>query len=462
MAKDLKEKFCSFSPTDYRYSVEDLKSYLTEEAFIKYKTKVEAALVKVLAKQGFISWEVAEEIIQAAERITAEEVYEEERRVRHDIRALVNCIRNKVSERAKPYVHLFATSCDIVDTANCLRYKDAIHNVILPDMIELEKTWMELALRHKDTLQIGRTHGQHAEPITFGFAIVLYVDRWGNRILRLKEVTHNLVGKFSGAVGAYNASSLGFFADPEEFEREVLSELGLEPANISTQILPPEPMVDFFHTIISSFGVLANFADDMRHLQRSEIAEIGEEFKDEQVGSSTMPHKRNPINFENIKSMWKTFMPKMVTIYMDQISEHQRDLTNSCSQRYLPELLVAFTSSMRRMIKVSKRIKVEESNMQRNFKMSKDKIAAEPLYILLASLGYPNAHEYVRRLVFESFKKRKPLSEIVMEEEALKPYLEKFTDLQKGIILDPSRYIGIAPKKVKKIIDLWEERLKDT
>ena len=461
MGQDLKGKFDSFSPTDYRYAVGDLKPYLTEEAFIKYKAKVEAALVEVLAKRGIISWEIANEIIQATEAITVEEVYEEEKKIKHDIRALVNCVRNRVSDKAKPYVHLSATSYDIVDTANALRYKDATYKVILPDMIELEKIWIELAKRYKDTLQIGRTHGQHAEPITFGFAIAQYVNRWGDRFLRLKEATENLVGKFSGAVGAYNASSL-FFDDPDEFEKEILSELGLKPADITTQILPPEPTVDFCHAIISSFGVLANFADDMRHLQRSEIAEVGEEFEEKQVGSSTMPQKRNPINFENVKSMWKTFMSRMITTYMDQISEHQRDLTNSCSQRYLPELLVGFSSSIRRMIKVSSKLQVDRANMLKNFIISGDKIAAEPLYILLASLGHPDAHEYMRRKIFESFESDLSLYKLIMGDENLKPYLEKFTDLQKEIISNPSKYTGIASKKVEKIVKLWKKELEKT
>lgn len=458
MSQDSKEKFDSFSPTDYRYSVEDLKSYLTEETFVEYKAKVEAALVKVLAKRGFISSEIAEEIVQASEKVTAEEVYKEEKRIKHDIRALANCIKNKVSDKAKPYVHLFATSYDIVDTANALRYKDATFKVILPDMIELEKIWIELAIKHKDTLQIGRTHGQHAEPITFGFAIALYVDRWGDRILKLKEAAQNLVGKFSGAVGAYNASSL-FFDNPEEFENAVLLELGLKPASISTQIVPPEPVTDFGHAIVSSFGVLANFADDMRHLQRSEIAEVGEEFKDKQVGSSTMPHKRNPINFENVKSMWKAFVPRMITVYMDQISEHQRDLTNSCSQRYLPELLVGFSSSIRRMIKVSSKLQVGKTNMLKNFKMSEGKMVAEPLYILLASLGHPDAHEYVRRKTFESFEANKSLHDMAMEDENLKPYLEKFTPSQREVISNPSKYTGIASKKVTRVIQFWQRKL---
>lgn len=432
-----------FSPTDYRYSVDDLRPYLSEEAYIRYKLKVECALAKVICK----SKQIAREIIKAADSITAEEVYKEEKRVRHDIRALVNCIRNKVSKKARPYVHLCATSYDIVDTANVLRYKDAAVKVILPDMVRLERIWIDLARRYKDILQIGRTHGQHAEPITFGFAIAQYVDRWGGRILKLREAVENLVGKFSGAVGAYNSSSL-FFDNPEEFEKSVLAELGLKPANISTQIVPPEPIADFYHAVISGFGVLANFSDDMRHLQRSEIGEVGEFFESKQVGSSTMPHKRNPINFENVKSMWKLFMPRMVTVYMDQISEHQRDLTNSCSQRYLPEILVGFTGSVRRLINICGRLQVDKENMQKNFRMSKDLIIAEPLYILLAAQGHPDAHECVRKLTMGSLK-----------DKSLKPYLDKFTPSQRKILKDPAKYIGIASKKAEKIIRYWDKQL---
>jgi len=458
MEQNLKEKFDNFSPTDYRYFVEDLKPYLTERAFIKYKARVETALVKVLAKFKIISREIAREIIQAADSITAEEVYEEEKRIKHDIRALVNCIRNRVSLKARPYIHFLATSYDIVDTANALRYKDASLKVIIPEMIRLEKTWMSLAERYKDVVQIGRTHGQHAEPITFGFALAQYVNRWGNRILKLKEATNNLVGKFSGAVGAYNASSL-FFNNPEEFERAVLSEVGLNPANISTQILPPEPVVDFYHAIISSFGVLANFCDDMRNLQRSEIAEVGEEFEEEQVGSSTMPQKKNPLNFENVKSMWKVFMSRMITVYCDQISEHQRDLTNSCSQRYLPEVLVGFTAGVRRMAKVSSKLQIDKTNMEKNLRMSEGLIVAEPLYILLAFQGYSDAHEYMRKLSMRSLKDNQSLIEMIKKDKNLKPYLEKLTASQKEIIENPSKYTGIASKKVEVINKLWWRKL---
>jgi adenylosuccinate lyase len=452
--------FSLFSPTDYRYSIKALEPYLSEEAFINYQAKVEGALAKTLAKHGVCSRKVAEEIAQAATKVTAKEVYEEESRIKHDVRALVNMIRKRVSDEAKPFVHVTATSMDIKDTANALRYRDATEKIILPDMVALEKTWINLARKEKNTVQIGRTHGQHAEPITFGFAIAQYVNRWGNRILKVKESSDNLVGKFSGAVGAYNASRL-FFDDPEKFEREVLGELGLKPAEVSTQIVPPEPVTDFIHSIVSGFGVLANFARDMRNLQRSEVGEVGEPFEEEQVGSSAMPQKRNPINFENVESMWKKFMPHMVTMYMDQISEHQRDLTGSCSQRYTPELLVAFDSTVRRMNKVSQRLRVDEKNMQRNFELNKDKMIAEPLYSLLAFYGHPNAHEHIRKLTMESYRTGKPLTEIVQADKELKPYIKKFTKTQMEIIIDPTKYIGIAIEKTEKIAALWEKRLKE-
>jgi adenylosuccinate lyase len=293
-------------------------------------------------------------------------------------------------------------------------------------MLELEKAFIDLALREKATIQIGRTHGQHAEPITFGFAVAQYVSRWGKRIIKLRDSANSLEAKFSGAVGAYNASSL-FFTNPEAFETDVLHILGLESAEISTQIIPPEPTTDFIHAITSSFGVLANFARDMRNLQREEIAEVGEPYGSEQVGSSTMPQKRNPINFENVESAWKKTMPQMITVYMDQISEHQRDLTNSLSQRYLPELIVVFDSSVKRMIRITNELRVDKAAMEHNFNMNKDKIIAEPLYILLAYNGHPDAHEYVRQLTDISYRTGRPLNEIVSSDEGLKPYLKKLT-----------------------------------
>ena len=457
--------FDAISPLDFRYYARNekifqkLQPYLSENAMIRHMAKVEAALTNTLAKKGICSKKIAEEVEKACKKVTAEEVYLEEDKLRHNVRALVNCIRNKVSDEAKPYVHFTATSHDIIATADALRYKEFTNNALLPLLVEFEKTLISLSLREKNTMQVGRTHGQHAVPITFGFAIAQYVSRFGNSIMKIKKSGNNLRGKIAGAVGSYNASSL-FFDDPEKFEREVLAEINLKASPISTQIPGHEYMVSYINAIMESFGVLANLADDMRHLQRSEIAEVAEVFGEKQVGSSTMPQKRNPINFENVKSLWKAFMPRMITLYEDQISEHQRDLTNSASSRFVPEILAAFYIAVSRLNKTMKSLVVDKENIRKNFEMNKGLIAAEPLYILLAARGHPDAHEAVRQLTLKSQQQRIPLQNMIKKEKSLEPFLRKFTKKQKEIISNPEKYTGIASKKAESVCNYWKKELK--
>ncbi len=455
--------FDNISPLDHRYSLrtekyQQYQKYLSEEAKIKYQIKVEVALVKVLAEYEICSKQVAEEIEKKSSAINAQEVYEEEKKTKHNIRALVNCIQRRISPEARPFVHFTATSFDIVNTANMLRYKEISQEVLIPTLKKLEKVLMDIALREKNTVQVGRTHGQHAVPVTFGFTMAEYVSRLGNRIKKIQENTLALRGKISGAVGAYNASSL-FFSDPQEFEKKVLAELGLEAGIHSTQIVEAEYITDYIHSLISCFSVLANFSDDMRHLQRSEIGETGEYFSEDQVGSSTMPHKRNPINYENVKSMWKQFMPRMITVYQDQISEHQRDLTNSASERFLPEVIVGLLLSTNRLLRVSKKMAVDYKNIEENFAQNKDFIVAEPLYILLASCGHPDAHEVVRKLTLRAEEENKTLRELINSVEELQPYLDKFTVKQKDLLVNPEKYTGIAAKKTEDVVNYWRQEL---
>ncbi len=272
--------------------------------------------------------------------ITPAEVYAEEERIHHNIRALVNCIGRRLDAAAIPamaapaakgYVHLFVTSNDVMDTARALALRDFTREVLLPDLHELMAVLVGAARQHAETLQIGRTHGRHAVPLTLGYWLANYVDRLGQRMERIGQAAAELRGMISGAVGAHNSFALAWPNDPAAFELRVLARLGLRPAEgaVSTQVVQPEFVADFAHALVSTFSVLANLADDYRNLMRSEIEEIGEQTR--RVGSSTMPHKVNPKNFENVKSLWKAAMPRMTTVYMDQISEHQRDLTNSAS-----------------------------------------------------------------------------------------------------------------------------------
>jgi adenylosuccinate lyase len=456
--------FDCVSPLDYRYYGNDpkllalLAPTVSERAYISSELEVELAAVRVLARRGVCPESVVAEVARAVDEVTPEEVHEEDARIHHDTRAMVNCLRNRVSDEAKPFIHLCLTSFDVKDTALALRLKRATADAVVPELMKLERTLIALARREKETLQMGRTHGQHAVPITFGFAMAQYVSRLGGRIETIQVAADSLRGKISGAVGAYNASSL-FFEDAVEFEREVLAELGLEPSPASTQVVEAEFVTDYMHALVSAFGVLANLADDMRNLQRTEIAEVGEAFEAGQVGSSTMPHKRNPWNFENVKSLWKVMVARMGTVYMDQISEHQRDLTNSASQRFLPEVIVGLVNATQRLNRIMGKLVTDAARMRANFDMTGGMVAAEPAYILLAALGHPDAHEAIRQLTLDAQAEGRPLWEVLTQSDELASYLAQLSDEQRVMLQDPTRYLGAAVAKTEWLCDLWEGRL---
>jgi len=459
----IRSRFDAISPLDYRFYGGDAKlyaelhPYLSEEAAIRYKARVEGALAQAMAQQGLCSERVAASIERACRDIDPAEVGEEESRTLHDVRALVNVIRERLPDEAKPFVHLGATSYDIVDTANALRYRECVEKVLVPRLARAVAVCITIVEAEAETGQIGRTHGRHAEPITFGFAVAEYVARLGERTLRLGEVARALPGKLSGAVGAYNALGL-LTPEPRELERRFLGALGLRPASHSTQIVPPEGWTDLVHHAITALGVMAKCADDMRHLQRSEIGEVAESFLAEQVGSSTMPHKRNPVSFENVKSLWKAMAPRIVTTYMDQISEHQRDLTNSASQRFIGEVLATVAYAAGRLADSLESIRVDQVRLRANLATARGGIVAEPLYVLLAKYGHPDAHEAVRKLTLQAESGRSVLEIAAMDPE-LKATLGKMTAGEREQLDHPEEYRGLAAEVAREVATEWRGKL---
>ncbi len=457
------------SPIDFRYYGADssfferLRPYVSESAFFEYQRRVETAVIVVFRELGWCSPKHADEILAAFDAVTAAEVYEEEKRTGHIVRALVNCVSRKVSPEAGNYVHLFLTSNDTTDTATSLRFQELLRDVILPDLLDLLGTLIELAELHASTPQIGRTHGQHAVPITFGFAIALYVDRLGGRIRMLETSRQNLRGKIAGAVGAYNALSLHLPKAAVLFEKLVLAHLGLQPApgSIASQIVQPEFATDMGYAVQSCFSVLANLADDLRHLCRSEIGEVQEGQSPDTVGSSTMPHKINPKSFENVKSLWKAYMPRMVTMLMDQVSEHQRDLTNSASQRFLPELMTVFDYCVVRLNRSIKLMRVDQKAMKRNLEFSEEQIVAEPLYILLALYGCPHAYERVRKLAREAREQGKAIMELVQRDSELQHYIARMRPDQREILETPVKYTGQSYSRTMAVCKHWRQQAED-
>jgi adenylosuccinate lyase len=463
--------FQNISPLDHRYSLSNpalfsaLSAILGEEASVSYGVRVEMALLKALLRRLPPHLSV---LAVDARLDAADEVYAEEEKTSHNVRALVNVMKRHLPPPAAPFVHLGATSVDILDTAAALRYRDAVVKVILPLLVDLEEALIRRVREEAETPQIGRTHGQHAVPLTFGFALAEYVARLGKSIVRLADKARGLRGKLAGAVGAYNATSL-LVKDPRELEAEVLADLGLEPSEHSTQLVEPEPLLLLLLEANTAFGILANLADDLRNLQRTEIGEVREEFAETQVGSSTMPQKRNPWNSEHVKSLWKAFCPRVLTFFMDQISEHQRDLTNSASSRFVADYLAGFAAAADRMGSVVRSLGVDRRRMAENLARSGEMIFSEPVYILVALAGDSDAHERVRAATLEAERSGARLTDVLKRDTRLWEILVRQLALTRGLdaaafFSDPAHYRGIAPERARQIADTHEAamgRLRD-
>jgi adenylosuccinate lyase len=462
--------FQNISPIDHRYSISEAAVYqslvpwISEEASIAACVRAEIALIIAhLTVRGKLTDEIKNELYKC--EVDPSEVYEEEEKTHHNIRALVNVLKRKVPQELAPLVHLGATSVDILDTGLSWRMAGVTREVILPLLKKLELLLCSFTEREADTPQVGRTHGQHAVPITLGFAFAEYVSRLGKSILEIEKHSKELKGKLSGAVGAYNATSM-IVKDPQELERVYLAELGLEPSEHSTQLVEPEYLLRLLLELNVAFGIIANLADDLRNLQRSEIGEVREGFGAQQVGSSTMPQKRNPWNSEHVKSLWKAFMPRVTTFFMDQISEHQRDLTNSASMRFIADYTTGFCLAVSRMTKVIEELGADSEKLAANLCGGgiPGGVMAEPAYILLAETGVSNAHEVIRRITLAAEKENISFAAaLARENELLEKIGEKLAQL--GLINtaaevlsffeNPQAYRGLASKKARALAEKY-------
>ncbi|MBI1927391.1 adenylosuccinate lyase, partial [Candidatus Poribacteria bacterium] len=190
------------------------------------------------------------------------------------------------------------------------------------------------------------------------------------------------------------------------------------------------------------------------------IAEVGKKYDPQRVGSSTMPHKVNPEEFENVKSLWKAFVPRMMTVFMDSILEHQRDLTNSASSRFLTELFTAFAYSLYRLIRALDEMAVKTDQMRRNLELSAGDTIAEPIYLLMAYYGFPDAYDPTRKLVAQVHQTGRTLTELLWADETLQPFLDRLTETQREALRDPMKYIGASVHRTHATCDAWEQRVR--
>ena len=412
-----------FSPLDVRYA-RDLPASLSEDAVLSSQIAVEKAYLLSLMDEGLCPRIDERDLDPVFQGVTFGEIEEIERRTQHATRALVEVLAERLRQAGHPkcaeWVHVGITSFDTVDTAQRLRIKTFFVRDAWPAIDALKKELQRWAHLHRDTLQVGRTHGQWAVPSLFGLIFAEAHERIDALERRLKHDINDLRGQASGAVGGYQALSL-LVKDPLSFETKFLNKLGLKPHLASTQILPPEDIMALAHDFYNLCSVVAKLATDLRHLARSEIAEIAEGMAPGQVGSSTMPQKRNPWNLEHVCSLYKILSSRLHLMQIDLVSEHQRDLTNSASSRFYGETFAMGYLMVKRLTRVLTRLEVFPENMSRHMESAGSSIFAEAFYVLATKNGIAHAHDLVREASRESESLKKPLVEIAIGKGILQP-----------------------------------------
>lgn len=456
-------------PGNPRYQPKDLQSVFGYDNLFRTVAEVEIATMKTLAEIGIIPETDISLLTPAVEQellaIPTTEVDDVERKVtKHDIRAWVRIAQGKVDPRLRRWIHVPLTSYDALDTARTLQFVRG-HEVVRRLTDKVIGHFIEQVNQFAFQPQIGRTHGQHALPITVGFWFATVLSRILINIQSANSAAEKLVGKISGAVGVYNAQvGLGITARCGEktFEKRVLEKLGLKAAPISTQILPPEPLADYLFSCVKLSATFGQFGRDGRHLMRTEISELSEPFEKGQVGSSTMAHKRNPINFENLEGTWIKNQVEFGKVLATMVSEHQRDLVGSSIARDFPTIVINLVNQLNTLLREANgkpfilRISVDEVSLKRNFEAQGDAILAEPIYIALQMAGYEgDAHELVNHVAMP-YSKQYGVSLLeatqwALQKESANQVWSNISSETINMLSKPETYIGDATTKASEI-----------
>lgn len=394
-----------------RYSRPEMAKIWTDESKYGAWLKVEIAVTNAWAKLGVVPQKDAEKIAKNAS-FTAERVAEMEEVTHHDVVAFTRTVSESLGEEKK-WVHYGLTSTDVVDTAQGYLLKQA-DQILRQDLEELKETIKQMALKYKNTVMIGRTHGVQAEPMTFG----LKMCRWYTEIQRdIERFEHAAAGvecgEISGAVGTYANV-------PPEVEKSVTEELGLNRQPVTSQVLPRDLHAEYIATLGLIATSLEEFATEIRGLQRSEIHEVEEHFNPGQKGSSAMPHKRNPIGSENICGMARVLRGNIVTAYENVALWHERDISHSSAERViLPDSTIGLDYMLHRFNKILSSLDVFPETMKENVNKTYGLIYSQRLLLKLINTGMSRekAYDMVQKLTAKSWNEHVQFRELVDQSE---------------------------------------------
>ncbi len=384
--------------------------------------KVELAVCRAWHKLGKIPQEALKEIEKRTfvDEKVVEKIYQYERVYKHDVLAFVSAINEQIPEYSH-YFHMGLTSSDVVDTALALQIREAL-GLILEGLEKVLQRLRSLAIEHKNTLMMGRTHGVHAEPITLGLKFLSWYEEMKRNKKRLLQALEDIsYGKLSGAVGTY--SNL----DPR-VERLALEELGLKVEPVSTQVVPRDRHAQVMYALASTACALERFATEIRHLQRTEVLEVLEPFGKGQRGSSAMPHKKNPIHAERLCGLARIIRANLLVALENIPLWHERDISHSSAERViLPDSTIALDYMLNLFLEVLEGLVVNPERMLRNMELSHGLFASSKVLVKLMEKGVhrDKAYDMVQRCAMRSWEEGIAFEKSLMEDQEVSAFLSQ-------------------------------------
>jgi adenylosuccinate lyase len=391
--------------------------------------QIEIMACEAMAEEGMIPKEALNNIKRKAS-FSEKRILEIEEITKHDVIAFLENVAEYVGPDSR-FIHMGLTSSDILDTGLALQMKEAM-NLIIDDVTEFMETIKERAEEHKYTAMIGRSHGIHAEPITFGLKLAVWYSEMGRNLKRLEDALDVIsYGKLSGAVGTFANIS-------PRIEAYVCEKLQLKPAEASTQIIQRDRHAQYFTVLAVLAGTLEKIAVEIRHLQRTEVLEAEEAFEKGQKGSSAMPHKKNPIGSENIAGLARLVRSNSLAAMENMALWHERDISHSSVERVIaPDSTILIDYMLKRLNRIIKNLAVYPKNMETNLNKLKGLIFSQQVLIKLAAKGLmrQKAYEMVQRNALKVWDTGRDFKDILLEDQELMSHISR-EDLEEIFNLD--------------------------
>ena len=434
-----------------RYGSPEMRRIFDQENRLQCMLNVEAALARAQAKVGDIPEKDASTITKKASirNVRLERVKQIEDRTKHETAAIVEAL-SEACGKSGQYVHMGATSSDILDTATALQVRDALQ-LVQKRLDQLEHTLLNLVEKYSNTVCVGRTHGQHALPITLGLKFAVWLREVSRHISRLRDCAPRVVvGKLTGAVGTM--AGLGDHA--LEIQRRVMEDLRLGTTEVTTQIVQRDRYAELVCVLANLASSVDKFSTEIRNLQRTEIDEAREPFDvKSQIGSSTMPHKMNPRISENISSLAKVVRSLVQPSLESVVTWHERDLTQSAAERFtIPEAFILTEHMLECINRVLSELQVSPDRMSRNLDLTGGMELSEALVDALVKKGMqkPRAFKLARTLSIESLTRHKGFQDLVQENDEVEKLMSK-SELDS--VFDPRKYLGKTSHLVRLAVE---------